>query len=59
MLSTAEAAKPLRAYQQACVERVQREAGNWIIVAPTGSGKTNIVVELARWGEGSSGGVSV
>jgi hypothetical protein len=41
--------RPLRAYQQRCVERMEREGGNWIVVAPTGSGKTSIAVEHARW----------
>lgn len=43
---SATAAAPLRDYQSRLVEAAK--FGNHIIVLPTGTGKTRIVVELAR-----------
>jgi hypothetical protein len=34
-------------YQAA--DRIEREGGNWVVSAPTNSGKTAIFIELARW----------
>lgn len=40
----------LREYQRGAVETVwANNSINYIVVAPTGSGKTAIFVELARW----------
>ena len=49
----ASAPTVLRPYQLKAVEAVCAGPGNWIITAPTGSGKTRIFVELARCDSGS------
>jgi hypothetical protein len=40
--------KQLRGYQATAVEAIEQQGGNWLVVAKTGSGKTAIVIELAR-----------
>lgn len=42
------AAQVLRPYQEHVVKSVRKDGGNWIVVAPTGSGKTLLAVEITR-----------
>ncbi len=43
-----EGAQPLRPYQEEAVARMLGQEGNFVLAAPTGSGKTRIFVELGR-----------
>lgn len=38
----------LRPYQQACVDRIVSSESNFLVVAPTGSGKTAIAADVAK-----------
>ncbi|KAJ9527289.1 hypothetical protein QJQ45_025559, partial [Haematococcus lacustris] len=38
----------LRPYQQRAVQRITAEGGNWVVSAPTNTGKTAIFIEAAR-----------
>jgi superfamily II DNA or RNA helicase len=42
------AAQELRPYQAHAVNRVREGRDNWVVVAPTGSGKTLLAVEVTR-----------
>ncbi len=52
MVKAAEAAAApsfqLRSYQRLAVDRIAAEKGNWVVVAPTNTGKTAVFIELSR-----------
>ncbi|CAD7698018.1 unnamed protein product [Ostreobium quekettii] len=41
--------EPLRAYQRQCIELINQGDHNYIVIAPTGSGKTRICIEAAKY----------
>ncbi len=38
----------LRPYQQQAVDSITRQGGNWVVAAPTNTGKTAMFIEVSK-----------